>query len=256
MKKLLILFFVLFISIFLFKKIDKKDSQNLNSKKEIIFSISPRMYPFEFYNENKEVDGFDADYAKLLGKKLNRNVVIDDTPIPASFKLLDMNEFDAIISTIVLSDYRKKRNEKEFLLSDSYLEDDMIILFLEKNKKNSIKDFENSVINCPYGCFLFEDWFLENLPNAKQAQFANPSLDLKALNEGKTDGILINKHEGFYLLGKYPDKLNFLETSLKVNYTILVNKNNYKLLEEINKAIKEINDSEELKNLKIKWKLM
>lgn len=261
-KKLsIILFFFLIAKIFIsfdnFAFSENKISKNFNNSEEkLVFSISPRVHPFEFYDQNKEISGFDFDFAKLVAEKLNKKLIIKDTPILTSFKLLEIGEFDAIISTIVLSEFRKKR--QDFLLSDSYFEDDMIFLFRKEDflKFDSIKSLKNSQISCTYGCFMFDDWFAKNLPDSKLFFFENLPLETHALFDKKIDAILINRHEGFFLKEKYPEEIDhFDKFVLKVNYTILIKKDNKKLLDEINWAIKEIHKSEKFEKLRIKWNL-
>jgi ABC-type amino acid transport substrate-binding protein len=240
--------------------ITKYNKNNQEIKNKIVFSNSPRLYPFEFYDKKKNPAGFDIDFARLIGKYLNLDVIIQDNPILFSFKLLEMNKFDAIISTIVLTDQRKKT--KDFLISKPYFEDDMILIFLKKKENNVYKklllnDFHDKKISCTYGCFIFKEWFSKNLPNAQHFFFNNPAPEFDALLKNQIDAILINKQEGLYLKNKYPDKIDFITNlDLKVEYIILVNKNQNNLLLEINNAIIKIHENKkELNIIKEKYNI-
>ena len=132
---IIVVCFIIFSSVLFLKK--ESFSRKNHEISEIKFSISPRIYPFEFYNNKKEIDGFDFDFANLLAKELKKKPIIKDSPILASFELLKINDFDAIISTILLSEWRKK--QKDFLLSDPYIQDRMIFIFKKASRVSFLK---------------------------------------------------------------------------------------------------------------------
>lgn len=247
--------FVLFFIIYNFS--NKLNAlENNNYKGKIIFSTSPRMYPFEFYDQNRDISGFDIDFIKLVFKFLNKEIEVIDNNILQSFQLLKINQIDGIISTIIITESRLKSNF--FNLSDPYFEDDLVLLHKKNKNFNNLIDFDGLNISCTYGCFMFKEWFEKNLPNTDKKKWLfneNPANDIKFLMNEKFDAILINKNEAKFLKEKFSELEIFDKFILNVQYTILLNKENKKLLNEINIAIKALEKSDLIEELKKKYSL-
>lgn len=65
--------------------------------------------PYNFLNENKEIDGFDADVAKEVAKRLGVKVEFAPQEFSGLIPSLQAGKIDAIISQVTITDERKQQ---------------------------------------------------------------------------------------------------------------------------------------------------
>src|SRR5437870_2872374 len=73
----------------------------------IIFVTSAEYPPFE-YQKNGELVGFDIDLARLIAKELHKEAVFENMQFSTILVALQNGAADAAISTITITDERKK----------------------------------------------------------------------------------------------------------------------------------------------------
>ncbi len=236
-----------------------------NDEGKIIFAVSAKIYPFEFY-ENNELAGFDIEFAKLIAKELNKEPIFKDVYYYNIFNLLQNSSVDASISSHILT----QKRSKQFLFSKIYQKSQPTLVYNSKfNNILSIKDMKNKKISPFYGS-MFNEWFLDKIGPDVQKVYYNDELSAsKALENGLIDILMLDRFEAIYLIKKNSDLriadlgLDFYLYELDENlnkrknydfgFAIILNKKNNDLLQKINFAIEKLEKEGKIDELRKKF---
>ena len=85
--------------------------------------------PYNFLNENKEMDGFDVDIAKEVAKRLGVKVEFVAQEFSGMIAGLQAEKFDVVISQMTITDERKAQMD----FSDPYITNNVKIIVQEGN---------------------------------------------------------------------------------------------------------------------------
>lgn len=247
MNKKYILYGLIVLIIVISKIFFNKKGELSNNK--IYFATSARIPPFEFYDEKRNLVGFDIDLARIIAKELKKEAVFRDMPILQTFPALRNKNIDMIVSSIVITSQRKEH----FYVSDEYFQEKMIILINKSGNIKNLIDLQNKKVSCVYGYVIAKDWFDEYLPLSEALFFGNSIAEIKALSLKNIDAILIGESEGKKILQKY-DWVGYIEApNSLVSYGILINKSNYALLSEVNQIIFKLIRDGTIEKLRQRW---
>ncbi|HON83889.1 MAG TPA: basic amino acid ABC transporter substrate-binding protein, partial [Caldisericia bacterium] len=205
--------------------------------------------PFE-YMENGKPIGFDVDLINLVAKEmgLDRAEVID-TAWDGIFAALKTEKFDIIISSVTITDERKK----EMLFSDPYYNSGQIIAV--RKDDNRIKN-ENDLKGMVVGVQINTtgDFSAQKIPGIKEVkryddiQQAFQDLEIKRI-----DAILNDLPVNAYFASTRPN-IKLVGTLLtKEQYGICTRLVDSDLINEINSALKKIRESGKYREIYIKW---
>ena len=232
-------FTIIFVLLFLF-------SCGKKSEDTIVVGIFPNFPPFE-YLDNGELVGLDVDIMNLLAKKINKKVIFKQMQSIGIMFALQSNKIDAIISAMTITEERKKQVD----FTEPYFTSKQVIIV--KKNDNSIKNVEDLKIK-KIGVQLATtgDLFISNFTKNK-VQFNSGAVAVMGLNSGRVDAVVLDKEPAVKLVKNYQN-LKILDIlAIDESYGIAVNKNNRQLLSELNKALKEIKNSGELKIIEEKY---
>lgn len=84
------------------------DWQRVQSAGKIVFGVAADYPPFEFYNSNFELDGFDIALAKAIGAELGVDVEFRDFAFDGLINALQVGQVDAAISAISVTPERQQ----------------------------------------------------------------------------------------------------------------------------------------------------
>ena len=85
-----------------------QDWSRIQAAGKILFGTSADYPPFEFYNSNFELDGFDVALAKAIGKQLGVEVVFNDFAFDGLLGALQLGQVDAAISALSVTPARQQ----------------------------------------------------------------------------------------------------------------------------------------------------
>ncbi|WP_027339017.1 basic amino acid ABC transporter substrate-binding protein [Halonatronum saccharophilum] len=85
--------------------------------------------PFEFYDEDGEITGFDADLIREIGDRLDVDIVLQDVSFDGIIPGLQAGEYDLIISAMTITEERAQAVN----FSDPYFNAGQVIAVLEDN---------------------------------------------------------------------------------------------------------------------------
>ncbi len=110
--------------------------QKVQDAGKLVLGLDPTFKPMGYTNENDELVGFDIDVAKEVCKRMDVELVL--TPVNWETKEQDLNGYviDCIWNGLSVSDERKEK----MLMSDPYMNNDMIFVVKEDSDIHSIED--------------------------------------------------------------------------------------------------------------------
>lgn len=189
MKKLLVLTLTM-ISLIFSGCSDKKEEATADVKKVLKVGMELAYPPFEMSDKNGTPTGVSVDFAKALGKHLNREVIIENIAWDGLIPSLKTGKVDLIISSMTITDERKKSID----FSIPYAQSSLAILANKESEINSINDLnvagkKVAVKKGSTGHIYAKD----NLKNAEILAFDKESSCVLEVVQGKADGFIYDQ---------------------------------------------------------------
>lgn len=148
--------------------------------------------PYNFLNENQEMDGFDADIAKEIAKGLDVDIEFVSQEFSGMIAGLKANKFDMVVSQMTITEDRKK----EMLFSDPYITNQVKVIVSEtKTDILSVNDFPGKQIGVGLG--TNDETYLRTVLMPEVGDFEIRTYDdvitsLKDLDAGRIDATINN----------------------------------------------------------------
>jgi polar amino acid transport system substrate-binding protein len=248
MKKnaLLILFMIMVISVL------SGCSSSGSKDGKLVIGIDDKFAPMGFRDENNEIVGFDIDYAKAAAEKMGKEITFQPIDWSAKESELNSGRIDMIWNGYTITDERKEK----VLFTKPYLENSQVVVVLADSAISKLNDLVGKEVG------------LQSLSSAADALNVNPIKDqianlsefpdnVLALTDLKTkrlDGVVIDEVVARYYMSKEPNTFKLLDESLAPEqYGIGIKKGNEALLEELQKALDEMNSDGTADQISTKW---
>ena len=218
----------------------------------LVIGIDDKFAPMGFRDENNEIVGFDIDYAKAAAEKMGKKVKFQ--PIDWSTKEAELSSgrIDLIWNGYTITDERKQK----VLFTKPYLKNAQVVVTLSDSKINKLDDLTGKVVG------------LQTLSSAADAleaapikakiktvtEFADNVQALTDLKSGRLDAVVIDEIVINYYMTQEKEAFKILDESLAPEeYGIGVKKGNEKLLENLQKALDEMNEDGTASQISKKW---
>ncbi|MCR5535799.1 MAG: basic amino acid ABC transporter substrate-binding protein [Succinivibrio sp.] len=209
--------------------------------------------PFTYINESGTLVGFDIDIIRIIGKSLGYDVQITVYPFDGLIPALITDNIDVIISGFSITPERGKKVD----FSNPYYLCDLTYMF-NKQDESKYPDYES--LNGEKVCVQLGTAgaaHVENtLKNAKIKQYNSPAETYLELQNHGCVAVVNDRPVQDFFLTKNTDK-NFMAKPVGSEqseyYGIAVNKGNAKLLQEINKGLKQVLNNGEFARVSKLW---
>lgn len=177
-----------------------EDYNRIRQQGRIVFGTSGDYPPFESYNSNFQLDGFDIALAKELGKRLGVEVEFNDFAFNGLLDALQLGQFDAAISAMSVTADRQQRVD----FTNLYYIDDDAVLTMASNplRIRSATDFAGLRVGVETGT-TYHHWAQENLVAtgiiAQDALLNYPDTGfmLRALRTDEVDATIMGRLPAF-----------------------------------------------------------
>ncbi|WP_430199471.1 substrate-binding periplasmic protein [Paenibacillus illinoisensis] len=210
--------------------------------------------PYNFLNDKKEMDGFDADIAREVAKRLGVEVEFVSQEFSGLIPSLQSKKIDAIVSQMTITDERKQALD----FSEGYITNQVkIIVKSDNNDITKLEDFKGKTIGVGLG--TNDETYLRNEVLPKVGDFTIKTYDdvissLKDLNAGRIDATINN----LYALKPIVDANGFdikaVGEAIKSDQAgIAVRKNNPELVAALNDALQGMKDDGTYNTIFKKW---
>lgn len=196
--------------------------------------------PFEYENNQKQLEGFDIDIIKAIASAENFHVQLVNTPWEGIFTTLNSGDRDIIISGITITDKRKTMVD----FSNPYFPAQQAIVVPRDSTITSLQELKNTtvgVVNSSTGDIVVSDLLGKN--NTAIKRFDNTPLLLQELFEDGIGAAVGDVGVIKYYTKQHPEKQFRLvdDVSFERRYFgIAVAKGNLPLLQKINSGLKKI----------------
>lgn len=196
--------------------------------------------PFEFENNQKQLEGFDIDIIKAIAKAENFDIKLVNTPWEGIFAMLNTGDRDIIISGITITDKRKQMVD----FSAPYFPAEQAIVVPAASKVTSLASLRNEhigVVNSSTGDIVVSDVLGKNSTAIKR--FDNTPLMLQELFENGVSAAIGDVGVVKYYIKQHPEKQFKLVSDAKFErqyFGIAVAKGNGELLTKINRGLQTI----------------
>ena len=208
--------------------------------------------PMEMVDTSKNIVGFDIDLMKAIAKEAGVEVVFKNTAWDGIFGGLDAGKYDAIISSVTITDERKKQYD----FSEPYINIGQILV-VPKTVKNvkTLSDMKGKKVGAQIGTTgAFE---VKKASGVELKTYDEVGLAFEDMAAGRINGVVCDEPTAanFALQrAEYKEKFQIVgETFTKESYGIVVKKGNKELLDMLNKGIAAVKSKGIDGQLKKKW---
>lgn len=212
-------------------------------------------YPFEYTDpETKKLVGYDIDLGHIIAEKFGVDVEWKEMDFTSLIPSVQNGSVDMVIGAMYITPERKEAVG----MSDSYMDTGMVLVKQDKDTSiKSTKDLNGKVVGVKAGATsekAAKDLQKEGL-KFEIKSYKDTTDYLADLKNGRIDAAINDYLNQLGYLKQYPDShLQIVgETFAKAGLGIAVKKDNKELLEETNKIIKDLRDSDEGDKLFNKW---
>lgn len=242
----LLLIFTLIISVLLTGcGSGTKDSSN--NKETIVVGTNAEFAPFEYINDNGEVDGFDIALIKAIGDEMGFNVSITNMEFKSITAAIKNGSVDCSISGMTITEERKQAVD----FSDSYYTASQSIIVLKDSDISSLDDLNGKKIATQEGttgdlmATVSDDNEYITDPNTVDKRFKKGSDAILELKNGGVDAVLIDTSPARNFVNKNKNTLKLIEDvgAETEEYGIAVSKGNSQLLDKINEGLQIVKDN-------------
>lgn len=208
--------------------------------------------PMEFIDENKEIVGFDIDLMNAIAEAGGFEVEIKNTAWDGIFAGLANKNYDAVISSVTITDERKKTMD----FSIPYINaGQVLIINKDLSGVSGLQDMSGMKVGAQIG--TTGAFAIEEADGVELKNFDELGLAVEALAQGKIEGVVADTPiAADYVMNNdnYKNALMIVgEPFTEEYYGIAVAKGNKEVLEKINAGIKAVIDSGKDQELIDKW---
>lgn len=235
------------------------------SEDELIMATNAAFPPYEFV-DGGEYAGIDVEIAQAIANKLGKKLKIEDVDFGAVIAGVQSKKYDFGMAGITVTDERKEKVD----FSESYATGIQVIIVKEGSSitgLDSIFNFDDNgdpvslknenikvgvqqdTTGDTYCSDDISNWGFNNcdddgkiLNPDRVVRYKTGADAIEGLKTGKVDLVIIDNEPAKSYVEANPGKIFILENEEYTNedYAICVNKENTQLLEDINKALKEL----------------
>ncbi len=188
--------------------------------------------PYEFTDDSGKIVGIDAEIAQAVADKLGLKLVIKDMEFDSLLPAVQAGSIDIVLAGMTVTDERKEAVN----FTDSYATGTQVIIVKEGSAIASADDLQGKTIGVQTGTtgdlYCTDDYGEDHVK-----QFNNGALAVAALQNGQVDCVVIDNEPAKNFV-KANAGLKILDTEyITENYAAAINKENSKLLSDVNEAM-------------------
>jgi polar amino acid transport system substrate-binding protein len=218
--------------------------QNEEKNGELRFGTAAETEPMSFFDANKQITGFDIEFASRIAQKLGKKLLITDMEFGAMIPALISGKVDMIGAGLSITAERARK----VLFSESYYHGGLAVIVrggdglpaaVKPALMRTVDDIADKRIGVLMGS-IHDAYARKNYPKAEIVEYHNLPDLLFALNVGKIDVSFRNKASLHEVLAKNPGLGVLAEDIFSVPIGAGFNKENKALRDQFNVFLAEI----------------
>jgi polar amino acid transport system substrate-binding protein len=225
------------------------------SPSKMVIATDATFPPMEMVDTSKAIVGFDVDLMNAAAKAGGFTVEFKNTAWAGIFAGLDNGSYDAIMSSVTITDERKKTYD----FSMPYINAGQILVVrAETNGVTTLADLKGKKVGAQIGTTgAFEIDKVKDADKIEEKTYDQIGLAFADLANGRIDAVVIDTPVAAnYALQtpEYKGKLKIVgEQFTQEYYGVVVKKGNKKILDVINAGLKKVLDAGDNKAIEAKW---
>ncbi|NVN89395.1 MAG: basic amino acid ABC transporter substrate-binding protein [Desulfuromonadales bacterium] len=224
----------------------------LAAPKSIKVATDATWPPMEMVDANKQIVGYDIDFLTAVAKEAGVKVEFKNTAWDGIFAGLDSGQYDAIISSVTITNERKAKYD----FTEPYTSIGQILVVPKTDKTSKkIADLKGKKIGAQIGTTgAFE---IKKVTGVELKGYDEIGLAFEDMAAGRVSAVVCDEPVAahFALQKKeYKEKFKIVGTSFtKEGYGIVVKKGNKELVDLLNKGIKAVKAKKLDVKIHTKW---
>lgn len=239
---------VTFICMFMLFSCDGKSDK---SDKVVIVATDATWPPMEMVDSSKNIVGFDIDYMSAVAKEAGFKVQFKNTAWDGIFGGLDLGKYDAVISSVTITDERKKT----FDFSDPYINAGQVLVVQNAIMVKSLQGLKGKTVGAQMGTTGAIE--IKKVEGVELKSYDEIGLAFEDMAAGRIFGVVCDTPVAAdYALQRkeYKEKFKIVgDPFTNETYGIVVKKGNKDLLAMLNKGIKAVKEKGIDKELEKRW---
>jgi polar amino acid transport system substrate-binding protein len=208
--------------------------------------------PMEMVDANKKIVGFDIDFLKAVAKEAGFKVVFKNTAWDGIFAGIEAGKYDAIISSVTITDERKKTMD----FSDPYINAGQVLVVPKADKATKVvADLKGKKAGAQIGTTGAME--IKKASGVELKSYDEIGLAFEDMASGRIAAVVCDTPvaANFALQRKeYKDKFKIVgQAFTEEHYGIVVKKGNKELQALLNRGIKAVKDKGLAKPIMKKW---
>lgn len=216
--------------------------------RHLVVATDASYQPFEFYNEKRELVGFDIDLMRAIGERAGFTVEFKNQPFDGILAGLESGKYDVVISALTITPERAQR----VLFSDPYYDAGQAIAIRADDLSiQGLADLIGKRIGVQRG--TTGALRAKEIPNAQVAEFDTIDLAFLALRNGAVAAVINDEPTSRSIVASRPGFRLVGVPLTNEKYGIALRKDATELARQINAALAELKVDGTLERLKEKW---
>ncbi len=208
--------------------------------------------PMEMVDANKQIVGYDIDFLNAVAKEAGVKVEFKNTAWDGIFAGLDSGQYDAIISSVTITEARKAKYD----FSDAYTSIGQILVVPKTDKTSkTIADLKGKKVGSQIGTTGAME--VKKVAGVESKTYDEIGLAFEDMAAGRISGVVCDEPVAahFALQKKeYKEKFKIVGKAFtKEGYGIVVKKGNQELVALLNKGIKAVKAKKLDTKIHTKW---
>jgi polar amino acid transport system substrate-binding protein len=208
--------------------------------------------PMEMVDANKKIVGYDIDFINAVAKEAGITVEFKNTAWDGIFAGLDTGKYDAIISSVTITDERKAKYD----FSDAYTSIGQILVVPKTDKTSkTLADLKGRKVGSQIGTTGAME--VKKVAGVESKTYDEIGLAFEDMSAGRISGVVCDEPVAahFALQKKeYKEKFKIVGKAFtKEGYGIVVKKGNKELVDLLNKGIKAVKAKKLDTKIHTKW---
>ncbi|KYN23631.1 arginine ABC transporter substrate-binding protein [Vibrio cidicii] len=223
-------------------------STNVAAQQEIKFAMEATYAPFEYMDENNQIQGFDVDLANALCKQMQAKCSFHNQAFDSLIPALKFKRYDAVISAMDITEARLE----QVSFTDAYYDNSAAFVSIAGKvaDQGALKGKRVGVQNgSTHQSYLLEQ--MAGVTAVPYASYQDAFIDMK---NGRIDSVFgdtavvaewFKKENNLAYVGEYVTNAQYFGNG----FGIAVNKDNQKLVADLNAALKAVKTNGEYQTI-------
>lgn len=211
-------------------------------------AVDPHFPPYQV-RKSGQYAGFDIDLMNQIAKEQDLRIEYSYMPKTKSIKALQEGEIDIVLGLPFSAEVSEKVD-----FTERYITSSVGVLVPEDSPLEELTDLQGKRVAIQYSTLEYD--FLRNIRGLRYHSVHRPKTAIQVLDKERADAAVGNRITIEYLLQEYglEDQYRFLDSHLlPLEYSMAVQKGDYRLLHTLNTGIRELKLTESYVGMYDQW---